>query len=71
MSYQLLMIFLTHGIQALQHLFYQRSVWTAIGMMLKNKSHLVTFHENILVSQWTFQFTLENMFQVLNLSRKI
>ena len=29
---------------------YEKSVWIAIGAMLKNKTHLVTFHENILLS---------------------
>ena len=37
---------------------YGRSVWTARRTMLKNKLHLVTFHESILVSLWTFQLTL-------------
>ena len=36
----------------------KRSAWNARGSMSKNKPHLVTFHENILVSQWTFQLTL-------------
>ena len=36
-----------------------RFVWTARGLtMLKKKFHLVTFHERILVSLWTFQLTL-------------
>ena len=34
-----------------------RSVWTT-RTMLKNKLHLVTFHERILVSIWTFHLTL-------------
>ena len=32
-----------------------RSVWTARDTMLKNKPHLNTFHEKILVNLWTFQ----------------
>ena len=35
-----------------------KSVQTVKGIMLKNKPHLVTFHESILVSFWTFQLTL-------------
>ena len=35
-----------------------RNVWTTKGIMLKNKSNLVTFHETILVSQRTFLLTL-------------
>ena len=35
-----------------------RSVGNTRGTMLKNKLHLVTFHESILVSLWTFQPTL-------------
>ena len=33
-------------------------MWTARGTMLRNKLHLVTFHECILVSLWSFQPTL-------------
>ena len=35
-----------------------RILWTARGMLLKNKPHLFTFNEMILVSLWTFQLTL-------------
>ena len=35
-----------------------RSMWTARRSMLKNKPHLVMFHESILVSWWTFLTTL-------------
>ena len=35
-----------------------RSVWTIRVTILKNKSHLVTFHESILVNLLTFQLTL-------------
>ena len=35
-----------------------RSVWTGRGTLLKNKPHLVTFHETILVSLRTSQLTL-------------
>ena len=35
-----------------------RSVWNTRGTTLKNKPHLITFHESILVSLWTFQPTL-------------
>ena len=35
-----------------------RRVRTAKGTMFKNKPHLVTFHESILVSLWTFLPTL-------------
>ena len=35
------------------------NVWTTMGWgtMLKNKLHLVTFHESVLISKWTFQTT--------------
>ena len=35
-----------------------RSTWTSSGTILKNKHHLVTLHESILVSLCTFQLTL-------------
>ena len=38
-----------------------RSVRTTRRTMLKDKLHLITFHESISVSQWTFQLTLECM----------
>ncbi len=44
----LLMIFLTKEIEELQT--DGRSACTAMGTMLKNKPHLFTFHESILVS---------------------
>ena len=38
---------------------YEKSVWTTKGTMLKNKPHLATFWDSILVSLWTtFQPTL-------------
>ena len=33
------------------------SVWSIMWTTLKNKPHLVTFYESILVSLWTFQLT--------------
>ena len=40
----------------------RRSVWTAMGTKVQNKFHLVTFHESILVSLWTFQPTLIDIY---------
>ena len=34
-----------------------RNLWMAKGNMLKMKLHLVTLHENVWVSLWTFQLT--------------
>ena len=41
-----------------------RSIWiaSAVTQMLKNKPHLITFHENILFSLWTFQPNLIYMY---------
>ena len=36
----------------------ERSVWITRKTVLKNKPHLVTFHENDLVSLWTFLLIL-------------
>ena len=36
----------------------QRSLWTTREIRLKNKPHLVTFHESVLVSLQTLQLTL-------------
>ena len=55
-SYLLLMTFLTNKIQVLQHQW--KKYVDCKGVYVQNKSHLVTFHENILVSLWTFQPTL-------------
>ena len=56
MSYLQLMTFWINRIQALQY-------WWKIGEDLKgdnieDKPYLVTFHESMLVSLWTFQTTL-------------
>ena len=55
-SYLLLMTFLTNRIQILQQR-WQKCV-DCKGDYVENKPHLVTFHESILVSLWTFQLTL-------------
>ena len=47
---RLLIMFFTKGIQALMEEVCELQRW-----LLKNKPHLVTFHESILVSLWTFQ----------------
>ena len=38
-----------------------RAVWSARKTILKNKPHLVTFDESILVRLWTFQAILVNL----------
>ena len=48
--------FLTNGIQALQHQWKKCVDWEED--YVENKLHLVTFHECILVSLWTFQLIL-------------
>ena len=48
----------TDGIQAHHH--NGRSVWRPKEKKMKNKAQLVTLHENILVSQGTFQPILVN-----------
>ena len=57
MSYLLLMTFFTNGIQVLQHQWKECVSHCKEDEISKNKPHLVTFHECILVSLWTFQLT--------------
>ena len=55
-SYLQLMTFLTIGSKYCNTI--GKSEWVTRGSVLKNRPHLVTFHEGILVSLWTFQATL-------------
>ena len=59
-SYLLLINFLTNRTK--QCNTHGRSVWIIRGTILKNKPHLMLFHESILVSLRTFQPTLMFMF---------
>ena len=49
----LLLIFFINGIQARQH--HWKKCKNSKGTMLKNNSHFITLHKNILVSQLIFQ----------------
>ena len=63
--YLLLITFSLDGIQALQH--WWKKFENHQGEWLKNKPHLVSYHESIFVSLWTFYLTLVQLVWIQSL----